>query len=151
MLNIIWHTVKYATLSLIEKSRVKKHILLGKHVPGLVQTHFSEKYADICVLFVSSQFIPFFFSCSSACLPVTNGGLWSLGAWGGIRCTEEARSSSGFKPRGHRQRRAVISLGWRMNMFTWDKRKGENWLYCFLQPAVASQYTFPPHTSWKWI
>lgn len=54
---------------------------------------------------------------------------------------ERPIGSSSFKPRGHRQRRAVISLGGRMNTFTWDGRYGDNRLYCFFQPAVASQYT----------
>lgn len=89
----------------------------------------------------------------SACLPMTNGGLWSLGARRRIRCVTAlgAIGSGGSRLRGRQERRYGTSLDWRMNVFTWEEEEEKNWLHCFLQPAAASQCIIPKHTSWKWI
>lgn len=71
--------------------------------------------------------------------------------WGGCRPV----SSSGFKPRGHRQRRAVISLGWRMNMITRDEQEGDNCCIVFssllLHHNIHSHCTLHENgfSSWK--
>lgn len=67
----------------------------------------------------------------TACLPMINGKLHFSGQEKESGSQRPA-GSSGSQPRGHLYREAVISLGWRINTFTWDMRQCDNWLCCFL-------------------
>ena len=97
----------------------------------LLYRHIFGEHADICVLFVSLSTL----SCeaqasSSACLSLTNGGL-----------------------QGHEEESGAVKL--RAYKLPWLEAQGpaaeeqevDNWLHCFLQPAVVPQCTVPTHTS----
>lgn len=130
LVTVAWDTIKYNDAIICsfpsKKAKLKATLCLAE-IPCFYRLHLWEMWWYLCPLCFFPLLHPLLFH-KRHTLALLHVYQWQMEDSGLQGHEEESGAlrpigSSGFKPRGHRQRRAVISPGWRMNTFAWDEQE----------------------------